>query len=72
VAHEYGHILLRHHGCELSVGTAFSAVGKSRSVEQILARSEQWTPQEREAEALAVALSTHLSNNPDPVAEMFG
>ena len=72
VAHEYGHILLRHSGCALSIGTAFSKVGKDKSVQQILARSERWTSQEKDAEAIAVALAAHLASQPDPVLELFG
>ncbi|WJZ68446.1 hypothetical protein [Kocuria rosea] len=72
VAHEYGHILLRHSGCALSIGTAFSKVGKDKSVQQILARSERWTSQEKNAEAIAVALAAHLASQPDPVLELFG
>jgi hypothetical protein len=72
VAHEYGHILLRHSGCELSIGTAFSSLGKNKSVRQILTRSEQWTAQEQEAEAIAVALAAHLANQTDPILELFG
>ncbi|WP_188539917.1 hypothetical protein [Kocuria dechangensis] len=72
VAHEYGHILLRHSGCELSIGTAFSSLGKNKSVRQILTRSEQWTAQEQEAEAIAVTLAAHLANQTDPILELFG
>ena len=72
VAHEYGHILLRHSGCELSIGTAFSKVGKDKSVRQVLARSNRWTSQEKDAEAIAVALAAHLASQPDPVLELFG
>lgn len=72
VAHEYGHILLRHSGCQLTLGTAFPALGKSRSVREVLTRSEQWTAQELEAEAVAVELMGHMCRRIDPIVEIFG
>jgi hypothetical protein len=72
VAHEYGHILLRHSGCELTLGTAFEAVGKPKNVREVLARSESWTTQELEAEAIAVELMGRMCREVDAVVEIFG
>ena len=46
ILHEYGHILLMHGGCELTLGNAFAHIGGSRRIKTLLGRSSTWTAQE--------------------------
>jgi hypothetical protein len=71
ILHEYGHILLMHGGCELTLGNAFSHIGGSRRIKTLLGRSPSWTPQEVAAEDAAMRLTSRLVRRPDPLLEVF-
>lgn len=71
ILHEYGHILLMHGGCELTLGNAFSHIGGSRRIKTLLGRSPSWTPQEVAAEDAATRLTSRLVRRPDPLLEVF-
>ena len=71
VLHEYGHILLMHEGCELTLGSAFLHIGGSRRIRTLLGRSPAWTPQEVAAEDTATRLAARLTHRVDPLLEAF-
>jgi len=71
ILHEYGHILLMHGGCELTLGNAFSHLGGSRRIKTLLGRSPSWTAQEVAAEDAATRLTSRLLHRPDPLLEAF-
>ena len=71
VLHEYGHILLMHGGCELTLGNAFSHIGGSRRIKTLLGRSSTWTAQEIAAEEAATRLAARLTHQVDPLLEAF-
>ncbi|GGG67275.1 hypothetical protein GCM10011374_34380 [Kocuria dechangensis] len=71
ILHEYGHILLMHSGCELTLGTAFSHIGGSRRIKTLLGRSTAWTVQEIAAEDAATQLAARLAHRADPLLEAF-
>ena len=71
ILHEYGHILLMHGGCDLTLGNAFSHIGGSRRIKTLLGRSPSWTPQEVAAEDAAMRLTSRLVRRPDPLLEVF-
>ena len=71
VLHEYGHILLCHGGCELTLGNAFSHIGDSRRIKTLLGRSPVWTAQEIAAEDAATRLAARLTQRADPLLEAF-
>lgn len=61
--HEFGHILLRHHGCggvETANPSVFAHVGSRRGIKAMLARSLDWNETERAAEHVAYLLSLAL------------
>jgi hypothetical protein len=71
ILHEYGHILLMHGGCELTLGSAFSHIGDSRRIKTLLGRSSVWTAQEIAAEDAATRLTARLTYQVDPLLEAF-
>ncbi|MEX5271521.1 hypothetical protein [Kocuria sabuli] len=71
ILHEYGHILLEHSGCELTLGNAFSHIGDSRRIKTLLGRSTAWTSQEIAAEDAATRLAARLTRHADPLLEVF-
>lgn len=71
ILHEYGHILLMHGGCDLTLGNAFSHIGGTRRVKTLLGRSPIWTTQELAAETVATHLATQLVQRVDPLIEAF-
>ncbi|MFI7482425.1 hypothetical protein ACH9EU_08395 [Kocuria sp. M1R5S2] len=71
ILHEYGHILLMHSGCELTLGNAFSHIGDSRRIKTLLGRSPVWTTQEIAAEDAATRLAALLTRRTDPLLEAF-
>lgn len=71
ILHEYGHILLLHSGCELTLGSAFPHLGGSRRIRSLLGRSPAWTPQEIAAENTATRLAARLTHRVDPLLEAF-
>ncbi|GEO92164.1 hypothetical protein KFL01_14700 [Kocuria flava] len=71
ILHEYGHILLMHGGCELTLGNAFSHIGGSRRIKTLLGRSSIWTAQEVAAEDAATRLASRLTQKVDPLLEAF-
>jgi hypothetical protein len=71
ILHEYGHILLMHGGCELTLGSAFSHIGDSRRIKTLLGRSPAWTAQEIAAEDAATRLAARLTHQVDPLLEAF-
>lgn len=71
ILHEYGHILLMHSGCELTLGNAFAHIGDSRRIKTLLGRSPAWTVQEIAAEDAATRLATRLAHRADPLLEAF-
>lgn len=71
ILHEYGHILLMHGGCELTLGNAFQHIGGSRRIKTLLGRSSTWTAQEVAAEEAATRLAARLTHQVDPLLEAF-
>ena len=71
ILHEYGHILLMHGGCELTLGNAFAHIGGSRRIKTLLGRSATWTAQEIAAENAATRLAARLTQQVDPLLEAF-
>lgn len=71
ILHEYGHILLMHGGCELTLGNAFAHIGGSRRIKTLLGRSSTWTAQEIAAENAATRLAARLTQQVDPLLEAF-
>ncbi|MET4060202.1 hypothetical protein ABIB35_001747 [Arthrobacter sp. UYP6] len=61
--HEFGHILLRHHGCggvETAMPAVFQHIGSRKGIKRMLARSLDWNATERAAEHVAYLLSLAL------------
>ena len=71
ILHEYGHILLMHGGCELTLGNAFAHIGGSRRIKTLLGRSSTWTTQEIAAENAATRLAARLTQQVNPLLEAF-
>lgn len=71
ILHEYGHILLMHGGCELTLGNAFAHIGGSRRIKTLLGRSSTWTAQEIAAENAATRLAARLTRRVDSLLEVF-
>lgn len=60
ICHEFGHILLRHKGCDglaTPMPSVFSHIGQQRGIRRMLARSPQWNDMEKAAEEVAYLLS---------------
>jgi hypothetical protein len=61
--HEFGHILLNHHGCGRAPGSmpsVFRHIGGRMGIERMLARSQEWTETEKDAERVAYLLGRVL------------
>lgn len=78
ICHELGHIILRHTGCtvlnEKSAENLFQTVGKKRGVVSLLARGNDASIQEQEAEAIAFKLAEklHPPYRESSIDEVFG
>lgn len=60
ICHEFGHILLRHKGCDglaASMPSVFSHIGQQKGIKRMLARSPLWNDMEKAAEEVAYLLS---------------
>lgn len=74
VCHEFGHILLRHQGCEglaASMPSVFNHVGRAQGLQRVLARSPQWSDTEKAAEEVAYLLSWAVLDKPPVPASDF-
>lgn len=73
ICHEFGHILLRHQGCEglaASMPSVFNHVGQTQGLRRMLARSPQWNEMEKAAEEVAYLLtSVAQQRSPVPVSD---
>jgi hypothetical protein len=64
VCHEFGHLLLNHHGCgrpEAPMPSMFKYIGGRMGIKRMLARSQEWTETEQDAERVAYLLGQALS-----------
>jgi hypothetical protein len=74
ICHEFGHILLRHQGCEglaASMPSVFNHVGQTQGIRRMLARSPQWSDVEKAAEEVAYLLSSATQEKPSVPASDF-
>ena len=74
VCHEFGHILLRHQGCEglaASMPSVFTHVGQVQGLQRVLARSPRWSNTEKAAEEVAYLLSSAVLDKPAVPASDF-
>lgn len=74
ICHEFGHILLRHEGCEgltASTSSVFHHVGQTQGLRRVLARSPQWSDMEKAAEEVAYLLSFVTREKPSVPASDF-
>lgn len=73
ICHEFGHILLRHQGCDglaASMPSVFNHVGQQKGIKRMLARSPQWNDTEKAAEEVAYLLSGFvLDGQAEPVSD---
>jgi hypothetical protein len=74
ICHEFGHILLRHQGCDglaASMPSVFNHVGQKKGIKRMLARSPQWNDMEKAAEEVAYLLSGFVLDKPTVPASDF-
>lgn len=74
ILHEFGHILLRHEGCDgLSdaMPSIFQHVGHRKGIRNMLSRSPRWNELEIAAEQVAYLLSHAVLDSPEPPTSDF-
>ncbi len=74
ICHEFGHIPLRHQGCEGLVSpmpSVFKHLGGQRGIKRMLARSPRWNELEKAAEEVAYLLSSFVMQGAPTPASNF-